>query len=140
MSSRSETDPADMTPEERQADWKQRMLIRERIKHGGQMFGPDRFHAFLTLPDVDIESDTLHDDFICRYNGSYHTIQRALEGFVDCAPLAVVLRYYVRVNEGTASGIVLNYEAVTVDFERMMRAVEMGGRIHVFWRADTDDE
>ena len=140
MSSRSEIDPADMTPEERQADWKQRSLIRERIKHGGQMFGADRFDVFLTLPDVDIESDTMHDDFSCRYNGSYRSLRRALEGFLDCAPLAVALRYYVRVNDATANAIGLNYEAVTVDFERMMHAVEMGGRIHVFWRTDSDDE
>lgn len=140
MSSKNEIDPTNLTPEQRQAEWTARAETRERIERGAALFGADKFHAFLTLPEIDLDSEFLHEQFLSQFCGSYRNRQRALEAFLDGPPLATVLRYYLRANEPSGNGVGLNYEAISADFDRLMHAVEMGDRIHVFWRTDISDE
>lgn len=134
MPSPSETNPMNHSEQERREVWEATTEQRERIQRGYSSYYESAFTAFLTLPDTQLKSPRLLDEFETRHIGSFATVQDACDEYLkNIGWLAAADKYLVATPSETPPTF-WDYSRITRQLDRFYHLIKIDGEIHVFTR------
>lgn len=120
--------------QDRREHWEATTEQRERIRRGYSSYYQSAFTAFLTLPDTQLESPKLLDEFETRHIGSFATIQEACDEYLrNIGWLAAADKYLAAIPSETPP-IFWDYSRISRQLDSLYHLIPTDGEIHVFTR------